>query len=128
MADNQVGGRCCLLLGEAPGPEAAAKIADVFSACPYVYFMAAFGPLVVGVYFLEGPYRGWLEAVAEDPQGTLGLSRAALYVTDRPAFPPTLELSVPQVRGERAPCGARCRECPQFGEPCPGCPAADPGG
>ncbi|MCR4391243.1 MAG: hypothetical protein NUV94_00335 [Candidatus Acetothermia bacterium] len=124
MAETLSQERCFLLLGEAPTAEAAEKIAEVFAACPYVYFMSAFGRIVVGVYFLEEDHRWWLEAVAEDPEGTLGLTRAALYVTDRAAFPPGMALRLPAERGDLAPCGSDCTRCPRYGDPCPGCPAS----
>ncbi|MBC7318909.1 hypothetical protein H5T57_06670, partial [Candidatus Bipolaricaulota bacterium] len=40
--------KCYLLVGEAPTEAAAEKIAEVFSGCPYVYFLSAFGRMVVG--------------------------------------------------------------------------------
>ena len=89
--------RCYFLLGEAPTKEAAARIAEVFSGCPYVYFMGAFGEMVVGIYYLSGEHQWWLQAVAENPQATLGLKRAALYVTDRPAFPAGMEPRLPRL-------------------------------
>jgi hypothetical protein len=124
VAEENLNQECYLLLGEAPTAEAAARIAEVFSPCPYVYFMGAFGEMVVGVYFLAGAHKWWLRAVAENPQATLGLKRAALYVTERPAFPAGMEPRVPAEKGDRAPCGAYCPECPRYRDPCRGCPAS----
>jgi len=124
MEEPRVNQRCYLLLGEAPTKEAAARIAEVFSGCPYVYFMGAFGEMVVGIYYLSGEHQWWLQAVAENPQATLGLVRAALYVTDRPVFPAGMEPRIPKERGERSPCGAYCPECPRYRDPCRGCPAS----
>ncbi|HAF70181.1 MAG: hypothetical protein XD60_0799 [Acetothermia bacterium 64_32] len=121
--EEKINEECFLLLGEAPTEEAAARIAEVFSACPYVYFMGAFGEMVVGIYFLSGEHRWWLAAVAENPQATLGLSRAALYVTKRPAFPAGMAPRISD-RGDRSPCGAHCPECPRYRDPCRGCPAS----
>lgn len=117
--------KCYLLLGEAPTEAAAAKIAEVFSSCPYVYFLSAFGRMVVGVFYLEADRAWWLEAVAENPAVTLGLVRAAVYVTDQPAFPLQMEPRVsPAGDADRAPCGAYCPECPRYGKECLGCPAS----
>ncbi len=124
MEEREVKGECHFLIGEAPTEESATRIAEVFSSCPYVYFMAAFGKMVVGIYFVTGAHRWWLRAVAENPQATLGLTRAALYVTDRPAFPLGMEPRIPEEKGDRSPCGAYCPECPRYRDPCHGCPAS----
>ncbi|MEN3010078.1 MAG: hypothetical protein ABDI20_03720 [Candidatus Bipolaricaulaceae bacterium] len=116
--------KCYLLLGEAPTEAAAAKIAEVFADCPYVYFLSAFGRMVVGVFYMEEARAWWLQAVAESPAITLGLVRAAVYVTDRPAFPVRMEPRDSYPPAERAPCGAFCPECPRYRQPCPGCPAS----
>lgn len=116
--------KCYLLLGEAPTEAAAEKIAEVFADCPYVYFLSAFGRMVVGIFYMEDARAWWLQAVAENPQITLGLVRAAVYVTDRPAFPVRMEPRNAHLPGDRAPCGAYCPECPRYQNPCPGCPAS----
>jgi hypothetical protein len=121
---EEINRECYLLIGEAPTEEAAARIAEVFSGCPYVYFMGAFGNMVVGIYFLSGAHRWWLQAVAENPEATLGLRRAALYITERPAFPAGMEPRIPAERGDRSPCGAYCPECPRYRKECRGCPAS----
>lgn len=116
--------KCYLLLGEAPTKAAAEKIAEVFSDCPYVYFLAAFDRMVVGVFYFGNERAWWLRAVAENPQITLGLVRAAVYVTDRPAFPFRVTPREIPVAGDHAPCGAYCPECPRYKKDCPGCPAS----
>lgn len=116
--------KCYLLVGEAPTEAAAEKIAEVFSGCPYVYFLSAFGRMVVGVFYADDERVWWLQAVAENPEVTLGLVRAAVYVTDRPAFPLRMEPRVSPPEGDRAPCGAYCPECPRYGKECRGCPAS----
>jgi hypothetical protein len=116
--------KCYLLLGEAPTEAAAEKIAEVFAGCPYVYFLAAFGRMVVGVFYSDDERAWWLKAVAENPEITLGLVRAAVYVTDRPAFPLRVEPRLSEPYGDRAPCGAYCPECPRYGKDCFGCPAS----
>lgn len=116
--------KCYLLLGEAPTEAAAEKIAEVFAGCPYVYFLSAFGRMVVGIFYAEDERAWWLKAVAENPEITLGLVRAAVYVTDRPTFPLRMEPRASEPEGDRAPCGACCPECPRYGQECPGCPAS----
>ncbi|MGB9757110.1 MAG: hypothetical protein ACPLRP_01485 [Candidatus Bipolaricaulaceae bacterium] len=124
MAEPLSGQKCYLLLGEAPTEAAAEKIAEVFSGCPYVYFLSAFGRMVVGVFYLRDERAWWLQAVAESPEITLGLVRAAVYVTDRPAFPLRMEPRLSPAEGDRAPCGAYCPECPRYKKECKGCPAS----
>lgn len=116
--------KCYLLLGEAPTEAVAEKIAEVFSGCPYVYFLSAFGQMLVGVFYLEADRAWWLKAVAENPEVTLGLVRAAVYSTDRPAFPLHMEPRVSAAEGDRAPCGAYCPECPRYEGECSGCPSS----
>lgn len=122
------GERCYLLLGEAPTEEAAEKIAEVLAPCPYVYFLSAFGRMVVGVFFLGQDREWWLRAVAEDPEATMGLVRAALYVRGNPAFPAGMEPRVGPGNSDRSPCGASCPDCPRYQNPCPGCPGWRPSG
>lgn len=124
MEEPLSGQNCYLLLGEAPSEAAAAKIAQVFADCPYVYFLSSFGRMLVGVFYMEDERAWWLQAVAENPEITWGLVRAAVYVTETPAFPVRMEPRDSQSPGGRAPCGADCRECPRYGNPCPGCPAS----
>lgn len=116
--------KCYLLLGEAPTEAAAEKIAAVFAGCPYVYFLSAFGRMVVGVFYVGEERAWWLQAVVESPEIVLGLVRAAVYVTDHPAFPLQMEPRAFGSEDERAPCGAHCPECPRYGKPCTGCPAS----
>ncbi len=117
--------RCYLLLGEAPTEEAARKIAEVYAPCPFVYFMGAFGKTVVGIYFLTEERSWWVKAISSEPRMTLGLVRAALYVSDSPAFPVDMEPRIPERRTEISPCGAKCAECLRYQEGiCPGCPAS----
>lgn len=116
--------RCYLLLGEAPTGEAARRIAEVYSPCPFVYFMGAFGNMVVGIFFMPSWRDWWLRAISADPEVTLGLRKAAVYISEAPAFPSYMEPRVPGERGERSPCGANCAECTRYLKECPGCPAS----
>lgn len=116
--------RCFLLLGQVPSPEVAQQVAHVFAPCPYVYFIAAFGTFVVGVFALPPERRWWLRSVAEDPEGTMGLVQAAVYETDAPAYPPRLEPRPVDGDDDLSPCGADCTRCPRFGDDCPGCPGS----
>jgi|GEM_PF-446556 len=116
--------RCYLLVGEAPTEEAARRIAEVYSPCPFVYFMGAFGNLVVGIFFLPRWRDWWLRTISTNPAVTLGLKKAAVYVTESPAFPAYMEPRLPETREERSPCGANCAECSRYLKECPGCPAS----
>jgi len=116
--------RCYLLVGEAPTEEAARRIAEVYAPCPFVYFMGAFGRMVVGVFFMPRWRDWWLLAISENPEVTLGLRKAAVYVSESPAFPSYMEPRVPEAKGERSPCGANCAECLRYLKECPGCPAS----
>ena len=116
--------RCYLLVGEAPTEEAARRIAEVYAPCPFVYFMGSFGNMVVGVFFMPRWRDWWLRAISTDPEVTLGLRKAVVYVTDSPAFPAYMEPRVPEERAERSPCGANCAECARYLKECPGCPAS----
>lgn len=111
-----------LLLGEASSAEAAAKVARMFAPCPYVYFMAAFGNFLVGVFPLPAERRWWIERIVRDPQGTLGLARVALYETNQAAYPEEPRSVLGDQRGEISPCGADCAQCPHYVGLCRGCP------
>ncbi|MBC7098268.1 hypothetical protein H5T52_04000 [Candidatus Bipolaricaulota bacterium] len=50
--------RCYLLMGEAPTEEAARRIAELYAACPFVYFMGAFGAMMVGFSSCPGGGTG----------------------------------------------------------------------
>ncbi len=116
--------RCHLLVGEAAGPAAAQRVAELFSDCPYAHFTSAFGTQVVVVWYLPEDHAWWAEGIAHDPERTLGLARAAVYVSERPAYPREGSLRLPEQRGECAPCGSDCAVCPHWGHPCSGCPAS----
>lgn len=116
--------RCHLLVGEAAGPAVAQRVAELFCDCPFAHFASAFGVQVVVVWYLPEGHSWWAEGIAHDPQGTLGLERAAVYVAERPAFPREGRLRLPDQPGESAPCGSNCTDCPHWKEPCPGCPAS----
>jgi hypothetical protein len=115
-----------LLIGEAPSAEFAARLAEQYKGCPHVHFIAAFGTMLVGVWYLPETKRWWLEMVAAHPQISLGLLRAAVYRTERPSYPEApLRRPVP-TSGPLAPCGSDCRVCDRAsaGEAqCPGCPS-----
>lgn len=111
-----------LLIGEAPAPEMAERIAAQYRNCPYVHFIAAFGAVLVGIWYLTEAQRWWLEAVAQRPQWTLGLERAAVYRTATPAYP---DVFAPRDVGacrDTAPCGSDCEACDRqaAGCRCPG--------
>jgi len=94
------------LLAEAPTPAVAERVANLFSVCPYAHFSAAFGPQVMVVFYLPSGREWWVEGIANDPGGTLGLARAAVYVSDRPAYPRRRELRVPATPSSSALCGS----------------------
>jgi hypothetical protein len=100
-----------LLVGEAPSAEFAARIAAQYKNCPHVHFIASFGAMLVGVWYLPETKRWWLEFVAEHPQVALGLQRAAVYRTEHPSYPEEAPQRPTFVEGPLAPCGSDCRAC-----------------
>ncbi len=100
-----------LLVGEAPDPELAARIAARYKSCPHVHFIASFGTMLVGVWYVPEAKRWWLEFVAEHPQIALGLTRAALYRTEHPGYPEEMPTRPARSEGPLAPCGSDCRAC-----------------
>ncbi len=126
-----------LLVGEAPSAEFAARIAAQYKDCPHVHFVASFGAMLVGVWYLPETKRWWLEFVAENPQVALGLHRAAVYRTEHPSYPEDAPQRPIPAAGPLAPCGSDCRVCDHASPSgdtaargnaaCGGCPAlADP--
>ena len=111
-----------LLIGEGPSPEVAARVAEQYKDCPYVHFIAAFGMMLVGVFYFPPDRDWWIKLVAEEPTLTLGLRRAAVYQTDHPAHPAEYELRIPAQKGNIAPCGSNCIDCERFSA-CAHCPA-----
>ncbi len=111
-----------LLIGEAPGEGIAARIAEQYKDCPYVHFIAAFGEMLVGVFYFPEGRDWWIKLVADEPTLTLGLRRAAVYQTDRPSYPKSYTLRVPEEKSDIAPCGSRCMDCERFST-CSHCPA-----
>ncbi len=115
-----------LLIGEAPSAEFAARIAEQYKVCPHVHFIAAFGTMLVGVWYLPETKRWWLEMVAAHPQVSLGLLRAAVYRSERPSYPEAPLRQTSPASGPLAPCGSDCRVCDRASADearCPGCPA-----
>jgi len=112
-----------VLLGDALTPTKAASIADRYSQCPYCVCYTSAGCMVIGVFSLPSDHRWWLEWVAENSEGTLGLKYAEVFFTQG------VEASSSWARGEvrpnlkQAPCGADCPECSKYREACDGCPA-----
>ena len=100
-----------LLIGEAPSADFAARLADRYRECPEVHFIAAFGTMLVGVWYLEETKRWWLELVAEHPQISLGLLRAAVYRTEHPGYPDRPLRPTVSSQGPLAPCGSDCSAC-----------------
>ncbi len=112
-----------VLLGDAATPTKAASIADTYGQCPYCVCYVSAGHTVIGVFSFPSDHRWWLEWVAENPEGTIGLRYAEVF------FAHAVEASSSWGRGEvrpnlnQAPCGADCRECLKYREACEGCPA-----
>jgi hypothetical protein len=100
-----------LLVGEAPSAEFAARIAAQYKNCPHVHFIASFGAMLVGIWYLPEAKRWWLEFVAENPQVALGLHRAAVYRTEHPSHPEDAPQRPTVAEGPLAPCGSDCRAC-----------------
>ncbi len=124
-----------LLIGEAPSAEFATHLAEQYKGCPHVHFIAGFGTMLVGVWYLDESKRWWLEMVAEHPQVSLGLVRAAVYRTERASYPESPLRPVAPAGGPLAPCGSDCRVCDRAAAPggvgrdeawCSGCPALAP--
>ncbi len=113
---------CFLMIGEASSPMLADRVAEQYKACPFVYFLAAFGRMLVGVWYLPENHRWWLEMVAEEPEATLGLVRVAIYETDSAAYPRTAEPRGAGAGLTIAPCGSDCQACDRFSA-CERCPA-----
>jgi hypothetical protein len=115
-----------LLIGEAPSADFAARIAVQYKDCPQVHFIASFGTMLVGVWYLPEAKRWWLELVAQHPQVALGLSRAAVYRAERPGYPEEAPTRSTRAEGPLAPCGSDCRACGRGSVGaggCCGCPA-----
>lgn len=106
-----------LLVGEAPSAEFAARLADQYKGCPHVHFIAAFGAMLVAVWYLPESKRWWLELVAEHPQISLGLLRAAVYRTERAGYPESALREFAPCVGPLAPCGSDCRACDRASNP-----------
>ncbi len=115
---------CGLIIGDAGAAKKARELARAFRDCPHTALVGAFGTRLIWALFLPESYRGWwLEPIAEDPAGTLGLQSAEVLVTEAweityPEFRPR----IPAEKLEICPCGARCDLCDLYGR-CPGCPA-----
>ncbi len=116
-----------LLIGEAPSAEYATRLAEQYKGCPFVHFIAAFGTKLVGVWYFDASRRWWLEMVADHPQVSLGLLRAAVCRTEHPSYPQAPLREREAACGPLAPCGSDCRACDRAsageGGRCPGCPA-----
>jgi hypothetical protein len=112
-----------VLIGDSPIDTKATAIADTYRKCPYCVSYASAGRTVVGLFSVPPDHRWWLQWVADDPEGTLGLQRAEVF------FAQAVEALSPWSRGEvkpsleRAPCAADCPDCPRYRHQCAGCPA-----
>jgi len=110
-----------ILLGTASSEARAVDVVDRFNTCPYVVLYASSGNTVVGVFGIPESRRWWLEWPERRPE-VMGLDKATLFFTDRLIVPS------PWARGEvqrcvKPPCGADCRDCPEYGGRCLECPS-----
>lgn len=112
-----------VLLGNSVTAEESALIAERYGGCPYCVSYTSAGCTVIGVFSLPADHRWWLEWVAQNPEETLGLTRAEVF------FGQTVKALSPWARGDvkpesgQAPCRAKCTECPRYRQECEGCPA-----
>jgi hypothetical protein len=112
-----------VLLGNAETAAESALIAAKHLECPYCVSYWSAGRTVMGLFSIPPEYRWWLQWVADDPQGTLGLRRAEVFFTDK------IGALSPWARGGvkpelvQAPCGAQCPDCPKYRKECRGCPS-----
>jgi len=114
---------CYILLAEGASPAVANYVAQQYRVCPYVHFIGSFGSTLLGVWYLPESQRWWLELVAENPQLTLGLVRAAVFRSDMASPEPAdRTLEVEDTDAETCPCGSDCRACDRF-DVCSRCPA-----
>jgi hypothetical protein len=112
-----------VLVGTAPTPARAKLIADTYRKCPYCACYTNAAATVIGVFSMPSDRRWWMEWVADQPEGLLGMTKGEVFFADE------IQASSPWSRGEvhaieeRAPCGAACKNCEKYGHECQGCPA-----
>jgi hypothetical protein len=122
MADNEsalVG----ILLGKASDTKKAEKISGFFTRCPYCALSTCMDDKVISVFAVPQQHKWWLDAIEEQPQGTVGFQSAEVFYANN--IKVESRWSTGRVRPEldKAPCGADCIGCPVYKKACPGCPA-----
>ncbi|MFO7743668.1 MAG: prenyltransferase/squalene oxidase repeat-containing protein [Anaerolineae bacterium] len=110
-----------VLLGSAT-PQRAQRLAEIFRPCPYCASFAIAGCAVMGLYVFPPHHRWWLESIEDLPRETLGLERAEVFFARQVAATSPWSRGEVQPVLEKGPCGADCRECPNYRQKCSGCP------
>lgn len=113
---------CAVLTGEVACKEKARRVATRYRDCPYVRIMVTEGKHLYAVLFLPERQRWWIEHVAENPQGTFGLSKAKVAIADWVQYPERLSIRSVKDAGDLSPCRSSCKPCPSYRR-CLGCPA-----
>lgn len=69
---------------------------------------------------LPEDHKWWLDSIAAQPKGTIGLEEAEVFYADRVAAQSPWSSGNMKI-GDKPPCGADCAGCPAYKKPCPGC-------
>ena len=123
MGEKAARSLVAVLVGSAPTPARGKLIADTYRRCPYCVCYTNSACTVIGVFSMPVDRRWWMEWVADQPEGLLGMTQAEVF------FAEEIQASSPWSRREvsateeRAPCGAACRDCERYEHECQGCPA-----
>jgi len=112
-----------ILIGKASDKKKAAKISGFFEKCPYCAVSINTDDKVVAVLTIPQEHKWWLDAIAEQPQGTVGFESAEVFYADTLEFKSTWSAGQVKPELDKPPCGADCIGCPVYRKACPGCPA-----
>jgi hypothetical protein len=111
-----------VMVAVAASPEKAQQAMPFTRACPYLATCSAVGNTMVSLFILPPSKRWWVEMPQENPD-LIGMQKVVVYISEE------LLASSPWSRGEVepvleiSPCRSNCQICPQYRNPCSGCPA-----
>lgn len=109
-------------LVEFPTDEARRRTTSLMDRCPHVDHVVLVddGRSAMVTFLLPEGKEEWLRLIERRPD-LIDADRATVHVPAEVVHPSHIDLRVPPVRGETAPCGVCCARCPFFKLECPGC-------
>ncbi len=109
-----------VLVGRASSSQKARSVSRFLKSCVFCAVSKNAGTTVICTLSLPEDHKWWLDSIAAQPKGTIGLEDAEVFYAEHVAAQSPWSSGNMKI-ADKPPCGADCAGCPVYKKSCPGC-------